>query len=206
MSGATFGWTIYGLCISDPFVISANVPSLMISIWLNSGATKLQYLEIICKTDRSVLELPVNPSKQTEKEHDKIQNQIKMVPQERILSRLLVSWTVLLVIAGWFQPQSTVIIGIFVNLNMVFFYGSPLQKIKQVVQEKNACTIHAPSTVLTLANTGFWTFYGISINKLVMIIPNACGLVLALIQGLLLLKYPSEFNGSKEEMQPLQDY
>jgi hypothetical protein len=89
---------------------------------------------------------------------------------------------------------------------MLFFYASPLQKIKTVLNEKDACTIHAPTTILTIANTGFWTFYGISISEVVMIIPNTAGLAPALIQAVLLLKYPSKCGGNEdEETRPLVD-
>ena len=43
MSGNCLGWIAYSFLTKDLFVLFANVPGFMISIWLNLGAIKLQY-------------------------------------------------------------------------------------------------------------------------------------------------------------------
>jgi solute carrier family 50 protein (sugar transporter) len=43
MTGNCLGWVIYAYYTNDPFVLAANVPGLILSIWLNFGAAKLQY-------------------------------------------------------------------------------------------------------------------------------------------------------------------
>jgi Sugar efflux transporter for intercellular exchange len=43
MLGNTMGWVTYGLMLRNPFVILANAPGLLSSIWLNLQAAKLMY-------------------------------------------------------------------------------------------------------------------------------------------------------------------
>ena len=43
MTGNCAGWIAYSYLTKDLFVLFANVPGLMVSIWLNFGAIKLQY-------------------------------------------------------------------------------------------------------------------------------------------------------------------
>mmetsp|Transcript_8980 Transcript_8980/g.18637 ORF Transcript_8980/g.18637 Transcript_8980/m.18637 type:complete len:254 (-) Transcript_8980:1308-2069(-) len=47
MTGNCLGWIAYGYYQGcDPFLLASNIPGLIISIWLNSGAAKLQYYEL----------------------------------------------------------------------------------------------------------------------------------------------------------------
>lgn len=46
MTGNTLGWIIYGYFLRDPFLVASNLPGFILSIWLNCGAAKLQYVEI----------------------------------------------------------------------------------------------------------------------------------------------------------------
>jgi len=45
MTGNCLGWVGYSFLTKDLFVLFANVPGLMVSVWLNIGACKLQYRE-----------------------------------------------------------------------------------------------------------------------------------------------------------------
>ena len=55
-SGNTFGWLVYGYYQGDPFLIAANLPGFILSLWLNSGTSKLQYLEIRQGQNSSIAE------------------------------------------------------------------------------------------------------------------------------------------------------
>ena len=48
MTGNCLGWIAYSFLTKDLFVLFANVPGFMISIWLNLGAIKLQYRTQYC--------------------------------------------------------------------------------------------------------------------------------------------------------------
>merc|ERR1719350_2249645 len=57
MTGNCIGWVTYSFLIQDYFVFLANAPGIIISIWLNFGAVKLQYLhcyESICSSMRGI--------------------------------------------------------------------------------------------------------------------------------------------------------
>jgi len=43
MTGNCIGWIAYSFLTKDLFVLFANVPGFMVSVWLNIGAAKLQY-------------------------------------------------------------------------------------------------------------------------------------------------------------------
>eukprot|EP00532_Pseudo-nitzschia_australis_P018930 CAMPEP_0168298592 /NCGR_PEP_ID=MMETSP0142_2-20121227/23127_1 /TAXON_ID=44445 /ORGANISM="Pseudo-nitzschia australis, Strain 10249 10 AB" /LENGTH=131 /DNA_ID=CAMNT_0008248019 /DNA_START=45 /DNA_END=436 /DNA_ORIENTATION=+ len=44
MTGNCLGWCAYAYYTADPFVLASNLPGLILSLWLNIGACKLQYL------------------------------------------------------------------------------------------------------------------------------------------------------------------
>ena len=48
MTGNCLGWLAYGYYLqpNDAFVVAASLPGLVLSLWLNSGAAKLQYQEL----------------------------------------------------------------------------------------------------------------------------------------------------------------
>jgi solute carrier family 50 protein (sugar transporter) len=172
MTGNCLGWVAYAYYTHDPFVLAANLPGLIISLWLNIGAIKLQYHDII-KTQQ-------DPESLT------------MVPQETMLLRILLIWSFVLLWVGWWHPtlNSSHIVGLVVNVNLVFFYGAPLHTIKEVVQTKCSDSIHLPTMVLSWSNTSFWLAYGVARKDPIILIPNALGLLLGLMQGLLCLLYP----------------
>ena len=47
MLGNTIGWLAYSFVTDNLFVFFANAPGLLISIFLNVGAMKLQYYEMV---------------------------------------------------------------------------------------------------------------------------------------------------------------
>jgi len=43
MLGNCCGWVTYSILVNDVWIFLGNAPGLCLSIWLNMGATKLQY-------------------------------------------------------------------------------------------------------------------------------------------------------------------
>ena len=78
----------------------------------------------------------------------------------------------------------------FLQLLLSFFHGAPLHTIKEVVQTKCSDSIHVPTMVLNWSNTSFWLAYAVARKDPIILIPNAIGLLLGLMQGLLCLLYP----------------
>jgi solute carrier family 50 protein (sugar transporter) len=218
MTGNCLGWVVYGYYTRDPFIVASNLPGLILSIWLNLGAAKLQYLELM--QDEKNNHRDIEPRRTTldadsaEDPEDLVlqatQNpgpaeQAVMVPQERALLRMLVFWALVLIYAGWIDPShhQAQIIGVVVNVNLVFFYGAPLQTMRTVIVQKSSESIHAPTMVMNWFNTSFWLAYGIARKDLIIVLPNAIGLFLGVSQGFLCLLYPR--SKRPEEAQLLND-
>lgn len=201
------GWTLYGFMKKDPFVTAANVPGLILYCWMNSAASRLEYFEMAkeqarkrrerweADADPAMLdsgsggdELSVNDPLFAEA----TENKLVVVPQEQSLLRLLIAWVLVMVYCTWFtRHDPTEIVGLVVNLNLIVFYGAPLQTIQEVVTTSNAHSIHGPSMFMTILNTSFWTSYGLAQRDLYIIVPNVIGLSLGLLQGLLKFMYPT---------------
>jgi Sugar efflux transporter for intercellular exchange len=136
MTGNCLGWTVYGYYTRDPFVVAANIPGLVLSLWMNTGAAKLQY-----HAARKACRHAGSPSSRVEEwdavgleshERDGLDavsgishdENLAMVPQERALLRILCLWVVVIVYVGWFtKSDPAAIVGLVVNVNLVFFYG-----------------------------------------------------------------------------------
>jgi solute carrier family 50 protein (sugar transporter) len=124
-----------------------------------------------------------------------------MVPQEKILMRVLSVWAVICVYVGWFSrsdPATTV--GVLVNLNLIYFYGAPLQAMNTVIATNNSESIHVPTMMMNWLNTSFWISYGIARKDLVIILPNSMGLLLGLAQGALKYYYPTRHDAERESV------
>jgi solute carrier family 50 protein (sugar transporter) len=53
MTGNCIGWVTYSYLINNIFLLLANVPGLILSVWLNMAAAKLQYCDRISQNMRS---------------------------------------------------------------------------------------------------------------------------------------------------------
>ena len=152
------------------------------SAWLNLGAAKLQYFGV---REASIAE--GNTANETRR--------FILVPQEALLLRILCLWVFVLVCVGWFGltiGHQTTTIGILVNINLLFFYGAPLQTIMKVVSEGSSESIHRPMMRMNWVNTSFWVLYGlVAKNDPVIYGPNAIGLLFGILQGILCCIYPA---------------
>lgn len=185
MTGNCLGWVVYGYYTHDPFVVAANLPGLVMSLWLNMGASKLQYLARIRARKPSEVE------DYTRTSHED-QTAAVVGPQETILFRVLIAWSIVIVWVGWCNPPAPPahIVGFIVNVNLVFFYGAPLQSIWSVLRSKTSDSIHVPTMRLNWACTSFWLAYGLARRDIVIAVPNGLGLLLGILQGVLCLCYP----------------
>jgi solute carrier family 50 protein (sugar transporter) len=100
---------------------------------------------------------------------------------------------IILVCVGWLgfaNGHEQNIVGLLVNINLLFFYGAPLQTMKTVINEKSSDSIHAPTMIMNWFNTSFWALYGLAKLDPVIYLPNMVGLFLGIAQGVLCLLYP----------------
>ena len=216
-AGNCLGWVVYGYYTRDPFVVAANLPGFVLSIWLCSGASKLQYLELMKERVHrreeehwdasSPMDVIGDVTLMDDRARMQMEDAFVVVPQERALLRVLSTWAVIIVYVGWFsQGDPATIVGVLVNINLIVFYGAPLQTIQKVVETQNADSIHVPTMVMNWTNTSFWIGYGIARKDLIIVIPNVVGLSLGLMQGLLKLHYPSHTSHGLRQPVPVADF
>ena len=215
MTGNCLGWVVYAHYTNDPFVLAANVPGLILSLWLNMGAAKLQYAERMRHR-----RLPSSPeenhyNEQWDAPDDTVvrasesANEMILVPIERLFLRIVIVWACTIVfmqwMGGWKLAKPETVIGLLVNLNLVVFYSAPLQSLKVVLLTKRSDSIHRPTLCMNYLNTSFWILYGGFVRSDPMIyVPNGLGLTLGLIQGILCLLYPKAGGSLQESAQDQQ--
>jgi solute carrier family 50 (sugar transporter) len=273
MTGNTLGWVVYGYYTHDPFVLASNLPGLILSLWLNTAAAKLQYLSQHTRASSSFSTMVVAsgrhspqhhvgfgdngdngrrhqhrqminqppycdtngiadgvwrdaspilpegdspiPAEEEQQQHDVDHHPLDamednmnleglvLVPQERALFTILILWASVITYVGWILPLGTRdhsvyttnhiaahIVGIIVNVNLVFFYGAPLQAVQKVISTADSSPIHVPTMVMSWVNALFWVAYGFAKLDPIIVVPNSLGFVLGGLQGILCAFYP----------------
>lgn len=192
MSGNCLGWCTYAYYTNDPFILASNLPGLVLSFWLNFGAAKLQYLAqveaVISSINRGGEESKVFPSLK-----DASVESLVTSPQETLFLRVIIIWSTILICVGWIgfvQGYESQVVGILVNINLIFFYAAPLETMKTVVETKCSESIHGPTVTLNCVNAAFWFLYGLARRDIVVWGPNSLGIALGITQVLLRLWYP----------------
>lgn len=214
-----WGWTLYGYLVQNVFIMLSNVPGLFLSIYLNHGAIKLQYYALwkehmelktqkrfdnpTFKTDYE----SIDPQQDKESDNqsysslltaassDTVLQKSGLVDQERIIYPLLLFWFLTSVFVGWFAPKTettAAVVGVTCNINLVFFYGVPIQVLHRVIKSRDAAIIHRPTLCMTTCNAGFWMVYGLEIGNPVIWVPNSLGFGLGVAQTVALLVYPTK--------------
>lgn len=185
MSGNCLGWLAYAYYSGDPFILASNVPGILVSTWLNVGASKLQYHEVMRQRQSDDSGSDESESNQ----EDVAKHLLHWTSQDTIWIRILTMWVVILVLVGWTplltdHAERKKVIGLLVNINLLFFYGAPLQTMMQVIHTKSSDSIHIPTVILNCTNAAFWAAYGVAVNNIVVYGPNGIGLLLGILQAL----------------------
>lgn len=190
MTGNCIGWVAYSFLIKNPYVLLANAPGVIVSLWLNSGAIKLQYYTQLRKRlDSSASK----PEQGNDLSGVMAEHQQSLTKQERALYSILVVWITILsyvAFAPLDQEQKVLTIGIIVNLNLIVFFGAPLSSIATVLRLRDSSSIHRGTMVMSVLNCTFWLIYGLAVWDVFIYVPNGVGLILSLAQALLYLGCP----------------
>lgn len=93
------------------------------------------------------------------------------------------------------QRTRELIVGLVVNLNLVFFYGAPLSTIFTVIQMRSSSTVHRPTMMTNTANGVFWFAYGLAILDAFIFVPNGLGALLGTMQIVLCVAFPQQNTG-----------
>lgn len=213
MTGNCAGWIAYSYLTKDLFVLFANVPGLMVSIWLNLGAIKLQYRTTTCDisspspaapTTRNGVDVFANDDDVdvdvNDHHHNHDDAEIEMVPStvphERKVLWVILFWVAVCSLVAHVEVftnyEREQIVGCIVNLNLCFFYFAPLTTIVEVCRTQSSASIHRPTTIMTILNSFFWSAYGFAVRDPFIYVPNGVGLGFGVMQAALLLLFGSK--------------
>lgn len=106
--------------------------------------------------------------------------------------QVVIAWMVILSVTS-FMPISNgdrkFVIGVAVNLNLIFFYAAPLSTILTVIRTKSSSSIHILTMIMNTVNSLFWCIYSFAIQDYYILIPNGLGFLFGLVQIVLYLCY-----------------
>jgi solute carrier family 50 (sugar transporter) len=123
-------------------------------------------------------------------------------PQEKLLMMMFIIWTLVfsIVAFGDFTSRTReLIVGIVVNVNVVFFYGAPLSTMMTVLQQRNSASIHIRTMITNTLNSVFWAAYGIAISDTFILVPNSIGVLMGFVQIMLVLILPRHQITNKDQ-------
>lgn len=153
----TFGWTIYSLLTKNPYIAAANAPGLLLAGWY-----VLTTVRIADKATARRLEMT---------------------------SILMAAVHVAAGLACAFllptQAAMVSLYGLVCNAILLCYYGAPLSSIGKVIKARDSESIYFPTVLINGLNACFWSAYAVAIRDKYVLIPNAIGASLALIQGIL---------------------
>jgi len=90
----------------------------------------------------------------------------------------------------WNESTRILIIGLTVNVNLIFFYGAPLSKIATVLETRCSKLIHIPTMICSLLNGSLWFVYGFAVQDYFIAVPNGLGAALGVVQLFFCLVFP----------------
>ena len=194
MTGNTIGWLAYSFITLDLFVFFANAPGLLISIWLNTGAMKLQYYEELVKRSAAA----DNSSRDGDDDAISVQTTKidccqQLTPHEMKVLQIVLVWVIILSTTSLIpvsNEEMKFIVGVAVNINLIFFYAAPLSTIAAVISTKNSASIHFCTMAMNTANAFFWCVYSLAIQDYYILIPNGLGFLFGLVQVALYQCFP----------------
>jgi len=256
MTGNCSGWIAYSYLIKNQFLFWANAPGLLLSVWLNMSAVKLQYCDNLHKLAKTNLLLALEkkeiylrqsmngigttsssrgdggPHESFDENKDAVETQqqneviealkkliseasvsdntatdnnnncnVQTSPHEKKVVAIVFLWLTIVSLVSFIkmtQSQREFIVGLAVNLNLLFFYGAPLTTIFTVLKTRDSSSIHWWTMLLNTACAFFFTGFGIGTNDYFIIVINGLGVVLGVIQSILRMVVPCE--GSLETL------
>ena len=213
MTGNCLGWVAYSYILQNLFLFFANAPGLMLSVYYNMCAVKLQYehhraqemrtsFVTFLESSRGLqLDDPHNGENAWQKAVDlgrlvlQVTSQKTPAPagQEKLVTGMVLVWLAVISIilfADFDNRTRQLIVGVVVNANLLFFYGAPLSTIFRVLKTRNSASINIPTMVTNTLNGAFWTAYGSAVNDAFIYVPNGIGAALGVIQFFLCLLFP----------------
>jgi len=213
MTGNCAGWIAYSYLTQDYFLLVGNVPGLVLSIWMNMCASKLQYHEFMMSRIGEKIDDVTNtghgngstdaddtpPAKDANGGgYSDGQVAAPPAPHERLVVCIVVLWVLIFSSASLLPISPSTarqIIGYCVIANLMFFYGAPLSTIAFVVRERNSGSIHRRTMAANTINGAFWCAYGVGVGDPIIYGPNGAGAMLGVVQMVLIVFFPADDGG-----------
>ena len=117
-----------------------------------------------------------------------------------LISLIVFEFSIAIIAISYGDVPTVSLLAMIFNVAM---YIAPGQKILRVIKEKNYKLIPIRSTIVSILCSGSWLIYGIVINLVAQIIPNALGLFFSIANTLAWIYFyinrPNKKNNSEEE-------
>lgn len=223
MFGNCFAWVSYAMVMEKGFdykitMLLANGPGLIISIYLNLCACKLQYQDYMSgkmkeefvkflyeHTESGSIHTGKSSSFVKAKQFShlvplignlSVKDAVAPANHEKYMVAMSSFWLIVvscLVFIPMTAASRTYIIGIIGNLLLIFFYASPLSTIMVVLRTRSSVTIHVPTMILNTANSSFWFVYTLFQQDPWQYVPNGIGSILGFLQIFLAFIFPRAY-------------
>lgn len=208
MYNMTLAFTLYGFLIDNVFLSAANFLGLAFALYYIGSVMKVMQSNITMikmQAKHPALGLIEGDGKdQIPASAEKLEGEMSMLANSLWMVALF--WGTIGIICfnllgpkidpgagpvGPFPNPGAIVFGILTIISVIVFFASPLSTIKKVVETKDSSSIDPPLVICALLNCTLWTIYGIAgTGDPTVYGPNACGMVLQSINGLVILMYP----------------
>jgi solute carrier family 50 protein (sugar transporter) len=124
-------------------------------------------------------------------------------PHEKVVVVVITVWVAIITCICFLNVdpgQKDLIVGIAVNINLLFFYGAPLSTIFTVMKTRDSSSIHKWTMLMNTANATFWTAFGFGASDYFIMVPNGIGAILGGIQMMLRVLVPNKATLSSQNV------
>jgi len=117
------------------------------------------------------------------------------IAHENMVMGIVVAWIIVTSVVCYAQAIShatqEIMVGVIVNVNLIFFHAAPLSTTYTVLHTQSSATIHGPTVLLKTAKGIVWLIYGIAVLDFFLIVPNSIGALLGLNLMLMQILFPA---------------
>jgi len=157
------GWLIYGAMNSDPYVMAANYPGLLMGIFM----VMVTYALASPETRDSVI-------------------------NALLFFAFVISSACIYISLFVPSDQGSLYAGYLAVFILLIYYASPLSVVFKVLATRNSASLHWPLSIMSVINGSLWVAYGLGVKDVFIYGPNGVGVVLGFFQILLVLIFPCE--------------
>jgi solute carrier family 50 (sugar transporter) len=164
------GWTFYGCLRKDHYLFWANMPGICLSMYYSLTAVAL-----LAKRDSKEAKL-------------------KLHLVEGGLISAVFFWTFLAMLCSFLLPDmAAFLIGSIACAGCLAYYISPFSSCIEIIQKRDASSIHLPMILTNLSCSSLWFLYGLfALGDVLVWAPNGVGVTATTTLILLWFIFPSK--------------